>query len=417
MRWVGIDARTAEAQAIIDTFGSTITAFHMQQAHNHSLSLNTQSRGFLQIAPNIGVEYVNQGGMEYITISVQAAKAEEPKLEAEEPVKPVVCWYPTEDITGTVAPSEDLQFVDLPIIQQVRYSDYESTDVAVSVVAGTISLNFSEPLNVYGTTVTEIGVHGSTPSIWLGAPCSAPDMTYAVSPLTAPVLSFYGSPLTTDGGTYERVVYGYVEAWQTVSASVQFARGTIGGVHDARNYVVLRWLTTFTKEYGQIFGDDGLPTGAFHYRFVDTFEQELTIVEALRRPGRAPCPALIGMSSIGRSTTGSYDGSVYINEPDYNKFNTTFAVIGTDWVNQGYLASTNDYSAFGSSGTPGTYPGANWATGFQPISEYFGAHETPILRTWLAFDPDTGLATLLSPNFRWIDSRSEVWPPPAYYFY
>lgn len=70
-RWVGVDARTDEGQKIIDTFGSAITSFYMQQAHNHSLSINNQSRGYIQVAQNIGVEYVNQFGKEFITLYVQ----------------------------------------------------------------------------------------------------------------------------------------------------------------------------------------------------------------------------------------------------------------------------------------------------------------------------------------------------------
>ena len=156
IRWVGVDARTAEAQAILDTFGSAITAFHMQQAHNHSLSLNTQSRAFQQIAPNLGVEYVNQGGMEYITIHVQLAQPQpvvEP--EAEKPVKPSTCWYPPE-VSG------EGSLYDMLVRSGVSLADPQPVPLWLDVngfqfVQGVMPLGFSRPLDLYGRQVTEFG--------------------------------------------------------------------------------------------------------------------------------------------------------------------------------------------------------------------------------------------------------------------
>lgn len=85
-RWVGVDARTSEAQTILDQYGSAVTSFYMQQAHNHSLSNNNQSRGYIQIAQNLGVEYVNQFGKEFITLYVRPS--EKPIVsEQEEKIK------------------------------------------------------------------------------------------------------------------------------------------------------------------------------------------------------------------------------------------------------------------------------------------------------------------------------------------
>lgn len=101
VRWVGIDARSTEAQAILAQYGSALTAFHAQQSHNHSLSGNTQSRAARQIAPNLGVTYVNQGGTEYVTLDVKPAATQiDQRVAAPDTETPRVqapstlCWFP-----------------------------------------------------------------------------------------------------------------------------------------------------------------------------------------------------------------------------------------------------------------------------------------------------------------------------------
>lgn len=409
MRWVGIDARTAEAQAIIDTFGSTITAFHMQQAHNHSLSLNTQSRGFLQIAPNIGVEYVNQGGMEYITISVQPqAKAEQPEVKSEEPVVAGPCWYPMNEIAGTVALSENLQFVDLPLVTRTVYGQPDpGLPRSIQVVSGTVSLNFSEPLRIYDQSVTEIGVAGAIPVIWLGAECqtgssTSNDGTYSTPnsagvPMLGADFSGFGQP-----DSYYDV--GSNRVLQTVT-SVSMARGVIesypGG--QSRSYLVLRWSVRSSAWY--VYAPNDIDIYEYDY--------EMTIVEALRRPGRPACPALIGVSRIRYD----YTPAGYPVQ-DYNFYNMSMAVRQADWSILGYLASTYDVGQFPAYNTlfrGAPYPPAWFSTGSQVQNPYnstaYIGVDPPITRTWVAFDPDTGKAVSLSPDFRWGDDRATPWPP------
>ncbi|CAB4130790.1 hypothetical protein UFOVP121_34 [uncultured Caudovirales phage] len=265
IRWVGVDARTAEAQAILDTFGSAITAFYMQQAHNHSLSLNTQSRAFQQIAPNLGVEYVNQGGMEYITIRVQLAQPQPVvEQEVEKPVKPSTCWYPPE-VYG------EGSLYDMLVRSGVSLADPEPVHLEADPyyipkgeyfmrIVGTIPLGFSRPLNLYGILFTEFGGTASWPYIMLNM---------ALNP-----------DFTNPGYPKDITLGGYAGSRSPAVLMMRSGSTVLPGGVDPRRYMMLEWIPTSTTEPG-------------------VSRSEMLFIEGHDRPDRGYCPTLFAYSSIG----------------------------------------------------------------------------------------------------------------------
>lgn len=270
IRWVGVDARTAEAQAILDTFGSAITAFYMQQAHNHSLSLNTQSRAFQQIAPNLGVEYVNQGGMEYITIRVQLAQPQPVvEQESEKPVKPSTCWYPPEVVgDGSLYDMLVRSGVSLADPQPVQLDIdpyYVDRGLYFTSIRGTIPLGFSRPLNLYGALFTEFGGVGTWPWIYINK---------ASSGVTSDMGNIYMSSYT--GAESPAVV-------TTRSGSTVFPGGA-----DPRRYTMLEWIPTSAE--------------------ASATRSSMIFIEGHDRSERGYCPTLFAYSATPLEGIGPVGG-------------------------------------------------------------------------------------------------------------
>lgn len=112
IRWSGsVDPQSEDGQRILDRCWSAIMGFYSQQNHNHSLSQNQQSRAAQQVAPDVFVTYVNQSGVEYLTIQIGAQPSKPKKDPADQvappaspPVTheldrpatmPAACWVPT----------------------------------------------------------------------------------------------------------------------------------------------------------------------------------------------------------------------------------------------------------------------------------------------------------------------------------
>jgi hypothetical protein len=88
IRWSGsVDPQSEDGQRILDRCWSAIMGFYSQQNHNHSLSQNQQSRAAQQVAPDVFVTYVNQSGIEYLTIQI-GAQPSKPKKDDEPAPKP-----------------------------------------------------------------------------------------------------------------------------------------------------------------------------------------------------------------------------------------------------------------------------------------------------------------------------------------
>lgn len=389
MRWVGVDARTAEAQAIIDTFGSAITAFHMQQAHNHSLSLNTQSRGFLQIAPNIGVEYVNQGGMEYITIHVQPSKStEEPEVKSEKPAQPVVCWFPEAGVHGMLSDAyPDIELIDLPLSVV-----YETDAYVFFSCTGTFPLNFNTPLVIKGQSYSEIGVDDAGTITFGGTafPTSVVDLN--PGGITPDLVYQFGPPrFTVWSGIGSRTKPPFSPEYD---ATVRMGSGGAQFGSTPRNCVLIEWRNTATYSYA--VPDPGSETGSRDATATETRTYQLIIVEALVRDGRPACPALIGFCGQ------------FVQVSDYEPDNGSYGLWSDPYPRyEPEGTSSTDLTVSGSAalcsaGT--TRPLDIFATPGSIVTMYddWDLANGPTI-IWVALDPNTGALSSLRPAEEWVN--------------
>jgi len=407
VRWVGVDPRTADGQAILDTFGSAITAFHMQQAHNHSLSVNTQSRGFVQLAPNLGVQYVNQGGAEYITIYAQLAPpVEEKKPEVEKPVTPVACWFPENGVHGMLTDMFPSLALDISparsLVYQPEYYGWQFLSTP-----GTVPLNFDIPLVVKGQSYTEIGISDLYEITFGGTafPTSVVDGSVGF-PQSSPSVSYtFGSPrFTLIGGP----AIGRTPDSQTfvglVTSSVRMGYGSeqFGGTR--RKCVVIEWVTSNAFE-------TSVPENT---TYTQTRTCQLILVEALHRDGRPTCPAMIGFSARFDqvSNYGPYNTSYGLAASLYPRYipantssNDSSGYLGT--LAPPWLGSTPPVSGSSILCTAGTVEPLlelDFDFGGGELNQYdeWDLANGPTI-VWVALDPSTGELSSLRPAEEWVN--------------
>lgn len=288
VRWVGVDPRTADGQAILDTFGSAITAFHMQQAHNHSLSVNTQSRGFVQLAPNLGVQYVNQGGAEYITIHAQLAPPPVVKEDEAAPASVYTqCWYPPEVIGAgslyDMLVRSSVLLVD-PVPLELLYFEfqYENPELPIEYwpyIQGTIPLQFERPLKMYGVDVTEFGFVGGN-GIWVGLATNEPiTISYDPEVWFTPLLRVTPSARVID---LRSPILGNVSTSKlATTATTRTGATQFPGSSAVRRYLMIE--VTETNRYD-------LPERGLANKY-----SAAIFIEESEREGRGKCPALVGL--------------------------------------------------------------------------------------------------------------------------
>lgn len=300
MRWVGVDARTAEAQAILDQYGSAITSFYVQQAHNHSLSEITQTRAYRQIVPNLGVEYVNQGGMEYVTLYVQPVGTVQEEKKQETPEQPVRCWYPPEMFVPdkSLAEMYVAEEIELPL-EYVPHPLYPDIYLPTPFYSGVLPTRFDLPVVFRGISFTHFSVTSNGGGFYVGENAPLPlaetnawwyDSGAAPAPNYAVIGSMFpryneDSRIDYDSETTKIFVsYGVVDT----------------GEGYARKFVRTRY------DYSRVnrFAD-----GSIYYSTQASGQHML--VEPLTRAGRGACPALFG-ESRRVATQDVYSGdSVY----------------------------------------------------------------------------------------------------------
>ena len=409
VRWVGVDPRTADGQAILDMYGSAITAFHMQQAHNHSLSVNTQSRGFVQLAPNLGVQYVNQGGAEYITIYAQLAPpVEEKKPEVEKPVTPVACWFPEIGVHGLLTDVFPNITLDISparsLVYQPEYYGWQFLSTP-----GTVPLNFDVPLVVKGQSYTEIGISDFYEITFGGSafPTSVVDGS-AGFPQSSPSVSYtFGSPrFTLTGGPAIGFTVGEVTYVGEITSTVRMGYGSelFGG--SRRKCVLIEWA--YATSGANFVENEQIA------EYTQTSTCQLILVEALHRDGRPTCPAMIGFSARFDQVS-NYDpynksyGLASTLYPRYIPANTSssdssvyLGTLAPPWL--GGAPPVSGSSILCSAGTVEPLLLSDFSFGGGELNQYdeWDLANGPTI-VWVALDPNTGEFSSLRPAEEWVN--------------
>ena len=274
VRWVGIDPRSPDSETLAAKYDSLIKAFYVQQAQNHALSTNDQTRAYRRLDENISVRYLNQGGKEYITVDATPIKAQPVKQEVRIPAPDQPCWFPVASpgmlFTEQYAPTADIVC-------------YEDADVWPEPVVP-YELDFA--FQLYGYKVTSIGFPSSCGYVVcnnLSGSASAPR-------IDKPSDLYFGSqrqlswPATYPGliDPMIPVICPYYAAYQTYyGGSVTMRKGAVAG----RRFMSVTWQDMRPSSSGYAY-DQPYPTATF----------ELVIIEPRSRATRSACPALIGFT-------------------------------------------------------------------------------------------------------------------------